>query len=100
MKNKRFAFRIRERDLNAIRRRAKAANLSVTDFFTTSALGKEIVVVEGLPEIISQLKAIGNNLNQLTVLANMNRIQMVGLEEITDKLGDIHAELRRITEVL
>jgi hypothetical protein len=98
MKNKTFAFRISERDLNAARRKAMAAKMTVTDYFTTCALGKEIVVVEGLPELITQLKGIGRNLNQLATLANMGRIQTVDVTACKEHLAVIHAQLSQITE--
>ena len=61
-------------DKNAIRQRAKAAGMTVTDYLTICALGKEIVQVEGLDDLLSELKAQGRNLNQLTTLANMGRL--------------------------
>lgn len=50
---------------------------------TDCCLGKEIVVVEGLSEVFKQQKAIGRNLNQLATLANMGRVQVVYLKELT-----------------
>ena len=56
--------------------------LSVADIGTLyltiySGLGKEIVRVEGLDGVLSELKAQGRNLNQLTTLANMGRISVL-----------------------
>jgi hypothetical protein len=98
MKNKTFAFRISECDLNAARRKATAAKMTVTDYFTACALGKEIVVVDGLPELVAQLKGIGRNLNQLATLSNMGRIQAVDLAGCKEHLATIHARLSQITE--
>ena len=64
-------------DKKAIRQRAKAAGMTVTDYLTICALGKEIVRVEGLDDLLSELKAQGRNLNQLTTLANMGRITVL-----------------------
>ena len=64
-------------DKKAIRQRAKAAGMTVTDYLTTCALGKEIVRVDGLDDLLSELKAQGRNLNQLTTLANMGRISVL-----------------------
>lgn len=50
-------------DKKAIRQRAKAAGMTVTDYLTTCALGKGIVRVEGLDDLLSELKAQGRNLN-------------------------------------
>ena len=64
-------------DKKAIRQRAKAAGMTVTDYLTACALGKEIVRVVGLDDLLSELKAQGRNLNQLTTLANMGRITVL-----------------------
>ena len=64
-------------DKKAITQRAKAAGMTVTDYLTTCALGKDIVRINGLDDLLSELKAQGRNLNQLTTLANMGRISIL-----------------------
>ncbi len=64
-------------DKKTIRQRAKAAGMTVTNYLTTCALGKEIVRIDGLDNLLSELKAQGRNLNQLTTLANMGRITVL-----------------------
>ena len=64
-------------DKRAICQRAKAAGMTVTDYLTACALGKEIVRVDGLDNLLSELKAQGRNLNQLTTLANMGRLAVL-----------------------
>ena len=64
-------------DKKAIHQRAKAAGMTITDYLTTCALGKEIVQVDGMDDLLSELKAQGRNLNQLTTLANMGRITVL-----------------------
>ena len=69
-------------DKKAIRQRAKSAGMTITDYLITCALGKEIVRVDGLDDLLSELKAQGRNLNQLTTLANMGRITMLRGDEL------------------
>ena len=64
-------------DKKAICQRAKAAGMTVTDYLTICALGKEIVRMDGLDGLLSELKAQGRNLNQLTTLANMGRLTVL-----------------------
>jgi len=97
LKDKKFAFRVSERDLNQIRIKAKRARLTVTDYLVASALGKEIVVIDGVEGLITQMKAVGKNLNQLTTLAHMGRIQAVRLDEVRESFGDIAAAIRDLT---
>ena len=69
-------------DKKAIYQRAKAAGMTVTDYLTTCALGKDIVRIDGLDDLLSELKAQGRNLNQLTTLANMGRLSVLRGDEL------------------
>ena len=60
-----------------IRAKAREVNLTVTDYLCLCGLGKKIVQVDGLDQVLSELKAQGRNLNQLTTLANMEKITVV-----------------------
>lgn len=81
----------------AIQKRARKAKMTMTDYIVQCALGKEIVQVDGLGEILSELKAQGRNLNQLTTLANMGRIDVVQSEELITAYTDICSHIERIT---
>ena len=57
--------------------RARDANMTLTNYLIICGLGQEIVRVDGLDEVLSELKAQGRNLNQLTTLANMGRLTVL-----------------------
>ena len=54
--------------------RARDAHMTLTRYLIICGLGQKIVQVDGLDSLLSELKAQGRNLNQLTTLANMGRI--------------------------
>jgi len=93
MKDKKLSIRISEQDLAAIHRKANTAKLSVTDYVTRSCLNKQIIVVDGLENIIREQKAIGKNLNRLTLLCNMGRVSVADLSEVK-------GEYARLNELL
>ena len=97
-KNKQFSSRISEQDLETIRRKAAQANMSQSDYVTACCLGKRIVILDGLKEVLRQQKAIGNNLNQLAVLANMGKIQFANLGTATQEFAKINTALRELQE--
>ena len=97
-KNKQFSIRISEQDLNAIRRKAAQARMTQSDYVTACCLGKRIVILDGLKEVLRQQKAIGNNLNQLTVLANMGKVQFANLDSAVQEFSKINTALREIQE--
>ena len=89
MKNKKMSIRISDGDLETIHAKAVEANMSVTDYITACCLGKQIVLIDGLDQVIRQQKAIGRNLNQLTTLANMGRVKAVYLQELTEQYKQV-----------
>lgn len=93
-----FSIRISSEDLATIRQKAKDARLSQSEYVTRCCLGRQIVIMDGLKEVLQQQRAIGNNLNRLTVLANMGRITAVDLDRTAQELAAISSTLRDIQE--
>ena len=91
-----FSIRIASRDLVTIKKKAKQARLSQSEYVTRCCLGRQVVVIEDLEEVAKQLRAIGNKLNQLTALSNMGRVSIVNLDGMTRELAGISAALRGI----
>lgn len=81
-KNKLVALRFRESDYDKIKVKAEKANMNFTEFVTNSALNKKIIKIDGLPDVLKEIKAIGKNLNQLTTLCNMGKVICPDLVEI------------------
>ena len=91
-----ITLQVTPRVKEAIRERARAAGLTVTDYLCYSGLGKEIVRMEGLEQVLSELKAQGRNLNQLTTLANMGRVSVVKGDTLAENYGKIYEQLREL----
>ncbi len=81
-----------------LQQRAQDANMTLTDYLCICGLGQEIVRVEGLGAVLSELKAQGRNLNQLTTLANMGRLTVLRSDELIDRYTDVCAAVRRLTK--
>ena len=97
-KDKQFSIRIAAQELETIRRKAVQAHMSQSDYVTACCLGKRIVILDGLKEVLRQQKAIGNNLNQLTVLANMGKVQLANLDSAVQEFSKINTSLREMQE--
>ena len=54
-KDKQFSIRISEQDLETIRRKAAQAHMSQSDYVTALCLGKRIVILNGLKEVLRQI---------------------------------------------
>jgi uncharacterized Fe-S cluster-containing protein len=99
MKKKPFAFRISESTYQTLKRKANRGRVTMTEFLERAITDKEIVLVDGIQELISELKAIGRNLNQLTTLANMGKVDAVYLADTKAQLSDIYEKLSALCEV-
>lgn len=92
------AMHFHENDYNAIKKKADKANLNFTEFVTKSALDKPITIIDGLGDVLKEQKAIGRNLNQLTTLCNMGKINCPDLNEMIASYSAVYDRLNDITE--
>ena len=82
MRDEFIGFKVTQQENERIRKKSDKAHLKLSEYVRASALGKDIKVVDGLREMITELNAIGNNLNQLTVLLRGGHIHNPNLENI------------------
>lgn len=91
-----ITLRVTPQTKERIRTKAKDLRLTVTDYLCLCGLGKKIVRVEGLEQVLSELKAQGRNLNQLTTLANMGRVTVVRGDALAENYKKIYEQLREL----
>ena len=94
-KDIKFSTRMASADREKIRALAQKAGMSMSDYVTACCLGKRIVILDGLKEVLRQQKAIGNNLNQL---ANMGKVQFANLDAAAREFAKINTALREMQE--
>ncbi len=70
--------------------------MTITDYVIAAATGKEIINFDWLNSLITQIKRLGNNLNQLVILARQGRIATVYLDGTQQELTEIHELLAAI----
>ena len=88
-KNKHFNFRVNEKEYNKIKSKIEKSELNTSEYLLKTAMNKEIIVIDGLEEIIMQLRKIGNNINQLTKLCNQGRLTNINLEDVKKEMKSI-----------
>lgn len=96
-KNRQINFRVSDREYEQIHKKARQSKLDVSNYLLNCALGKEIVIVTGLNEFHTELHRIGVNLNQLTKLANENKISCPNLDEMIKEVHGIWQLLNSLT---
>ena len=85
-------------DREAIKELAKQSGMSMSDYVTHCCLGRQVVVIDGLKEVLKELKSIGRNLNQLVTLAHMGRVTVTDLESTLQAFSELRDAVRLILE--
>ena len=88
-KDKIITIRVSEKEKKKLIEKSKIAKLSLSEYLIEQGLDKEIVIVDGLNEVVAELRKIGNNINQLTYLVNSGRIYIVDLSEVKQEIGKV-----------
>ena len=91
-----ITLRVTPRTKAVIQERAKSVNKTVTDYLCLCGLGKEIVQVKGLDKVLSELKAQGRNLNQLTTLVNRGKVTVVYGDRLAESYRQVSEQLRQL----
>lgn len=70
--------------------------MNTTDFIIASADNAVIKTSEDLRPVVTQLKRIGNNINQIAVKVNSGAIYSVNFDEVIDMQNKIYEKVFEI----
>ncbi len=91
---KQIIIRANEKEFDKIKRLVTKSKLTQNEYLLKSALGKNIIVIDGMRELTIELKRIGNNLNQLT------RSVHEGKANCKQELSQINEEMKEVWQLL
>ena len=97
-KDKKINIRLTEKEKSIIEAKAKKLNMTITKFIVSSCLKDKIVIINGLDKIDTELRRIGNNINQLTRLANEKIITVIDLKELRMEVNNIWQLLKQLVQ--
>ncbi len=95
-RNQTLTVRLTAAEKDAIIRNAAKARMCLTDYIVASSLLTEIHVAEDTRPLITELKRIGSNLNQITTKINAGAFQSYNFQEVIDMQKALYEELYRI----
>ena len=81
-RNLTLTIRVTPGEKDAILKKSKQADMTLTDYLVTSALTTQIFVAEDLKPALLELKRIGNNLNQITTKIYVGAFQSYNFSEV------------------
>ena len=91
-----LTIRVTEKEKLYIKKRAKKAGLSTTDYIVRLSLETPIFILVNMQPFLLELKRIGNNLNQITQKINVKVFHSYNFEEFIDAIEKL---TERIGEV-
>ena len=89
-------FRATEEEVSEIRRKATAAGMNVSRFLRTSAVKSQVVLYNtaDIYGLRSDLKRIGNNINQIAMVVNSNRaVYQSDVRELKKQFSELSEKL-------
>ena len=97
-KDVRVTIRLSPEQYESIKGRADTAHLSLSSYIRSAAMRHKVTVIDALPEMTRELKGLGRNLNQLTILAHEGRVTSPYLSRAASALEHCYTELHRLSE--
>lgn len=97
-KDIRVTIRLSPKQYESIKGHADTAHLSLSSYIRSAAMRHKVTVIDGLPEMTRELKGLGRNLNQLTILAHEGRVTSPDLSRTASALEHCYIELHRLAE--
>lgn len=89
-------FRATEEEASEIRRKAAAAGMNVSRFLRTSAVNSQVVLYNtaDLFGLRSDIRRIGNNINQIAMVVNSNRsVYQSDVRELKKQFSELSEKL-------
>lgn len=91
-----LTIRLTKKEKEIIQKKAKKAQLSITDFIVATSLRTEIHVAEDIKPVLIELKRIGNNINQIATKINAGVFHSADFAEVIQGQRMIYEQLLRI----
>ena len=98
MKNRRLEIRLTEDELYKIDSKAQKLRMSRSKFLLQSALHQKIITLDNtaMKQLISELRKIGININQIAILCNMGKLECVHIEDTKSEITKVWEELNKL----
>ena len=86
-----IGFWLNDTEYLSLKNKISSTNRTRSDYLRKCSQGKNITVIPGIRDFTIELKRIGNNLNQITRLANEGSLTIIG-----DNMKNINEDLRTV----
>ena len=84
-----IVIRVTKQEKERLIKKSQKAEMTLSEYLIEQGLERDIVIIEDVKNLVYELRKIGNNINQLTHLANSGVIKTVYLNEFKSDLKKI-----------
>ncbi len=95
-RDKTLTIRLTDSEKKKIIGKARKAKMNMTEFIIASTDNAVIKTPEDLRPVITQLKRIGNNINQIAVKVNSGAVYSVNFDEVIEMQNKIYEKVFEI----
>ncbi len=92
-RDKTLTIRLTDSEKKKIIAKSRKAKINATDFIIASTDNAVIKTPEDLRPVVSQLKRIGNNINQIAVKVNSGAVYSVNFDEVIEMQNKIYEKV-------
>ena len=91
-----IVIRVTKQEKERLIKKSQEAEMSLSEYLIEQGLERDIIIIEDVKNFVHELRKIGNNINQLTYLANSEAIRTVYLDGFKEDMKEIWTELNDI----
>ena len=91
-----ITIRVTKQEKEKLIKKSQKAEMTLSEYLIEQGLDRDIIIIEDVGNLIHELRKIGNNINQLTYLANSGAIRTVYLDGFKEDMKEIWTELNDI----
>ena len=95
-----ITIRVTKQEKEQLIRKSQKAEMTLSEYLIEQGLERDIVIIEDVKNLVYELRKIGNNINQLTHLANSGTIRTVRLDGFKEDMKKIWVELNDIYNLI
>ena len=90
-------LRCYKKEKEELREKAKQANMNMSEYIIALSENKKIFIVDGVLELTLELKRIGNNINQIAMVANSQKfVNEHQLERVINEMKKVNRKINLI----
>lgn len=95
-----ITIRVTKQEKESLIKKSQKVEMTLSEYLIEQGLERDIIIIEDVRNLVHELRKIGNNINQLTHLANSGVIRIVYLDGFKEDMKKIWTGLNDIYNLI